>query len=369
VRPPIGDGWFESEEPTRLGMVAELQRIRRRMVVRPLPVIALALLITGAVTYKVANKKRLYTADIVLAVSEGTMTSQQRDSGIPFEQLKQYVFSVLLPDAELAKLIEQRTPGRIDKVGLGFALESFRDKIEVTIWKNSFIYYQEGESNAQKSARIGIEVGTDDPDEAYEIAQALAGIAIRTHEEQRRKLAVALSSEVTLMRETIQERLEALSNEILTKNAALYEARRVQNNRLASALIVSLATLASDQKRAAQRLREIDASPDATADRVTAAGFDMQLAIVDSVRPERQEQSGMALAMVIAVIGVGSLIGSALVLGAFDVRVHDVDDVARLHLPVLGHLPGFPGDHVGSLQARGALRRRVPSFRKWRSQR
>ncbi|MEO8700224.1 MAG: hypothetical protein ABI867_09275 [Kofleriaceae bacterium] len=365
----MNDAWYESEEPTRLGMVAELQRIRRRSSVRPLPVIALALLITSAVTYKVATKKKLYTADVVLAVTEGSLTTQGRDNGIPFDQLKEYVSQVLLPDPELAKLIERLTPGRIDKVGIGFALESFRDKIEVTIWKNSFIYYTHEDANSAKSARIGIEVGTDDPDDAYEIAQQLAAIAIRTHDEQRKKVATALSSEVGVMRETIQGRLETLSATITAKTNALFEARRRQNTALASVLIVDLATLTSDQKRANEQLRQIDASPDAMAERVTDAGLDMQIAIVDSVHPERQEQSGMMLAMVIAVIGVGSLIGSALVLGAFDARVHDVDDVTRLHLPVLGHLPGFPGDHVGSLQARGAARRRVPSFRRWRSQR
>ena len=70
--------------------------------------------------------------------------------------------------------------------------------------------------------------------------------------------------------------------------------------------------------------------------------------------------------MVVVVVGTGALIGSAVFLGAFDTSVHDTDDVARLGLPVLGHVPGFPGDHVGSLGARGALRARVPSFMRWR---
>jgi hypothetical protein len=47
--------------------------------------------------------------------------------------------------------------------------------------------------------------------------------------------------------------------------------------------------------------------------------------------------------------------------GAFDTRVHDREDVERIGLPVLGHLPPFPGDHVGSLRARGVRRPRVPS--------
>ena len=73
------------------------------------------------------------------------------------------------------------------------------------------------------------------------------------------------------------------------------------------------------------------------------------------------------IAMIAVVVGVGSLLGAALVLGAFDSRVHDTDDIARLGLPVLGHVPGFPGDALGSLEARGVQRGRVPLFRRWRS--
>ena len=64
-RPALGDGWFESEEPTRTALVTEMQRIRRRTAVRPLPVILLAAVITAAVTYKIATKPRIY------AFSEG----------------------------------------------------------------------------------------------------------------------------------------------------------------------------------------------------------------------------------------------------------------------------------------------------------
>ncbi len=95
----------------------------------------------------------------------------------------------------------------------------------------------------------------------------------------------------------------------------------------------------------------------------------MTVAVVEEHRPERNEHRGFVLIMVLVVVGLGSLLGSALLFGAFDSRLHDLDDLTRLGIPVLGHVPGFPGDHVGSLETRGALRRRVPSFLRWRSQR
>lgn len=360
--------WYASEQPTRVGMVAELQRIRRRTGVRPLPVIALAILITAGVTWKFAMKPRLYTADVVLAMREGVF-GNERDSTIPFDQLKEYVSNVLLPDTELLKIIEKRLPGRVDRVGKPFALESFRDKLEIFIWKNSFAYYDDEDADARKSARIGLEVSDEDPDVAYDIAMDLARVAIDTHDAQRKKVTSMLAGELAKFREGLVIKLDELDAELAQKEDALIKAKRAGDNQIAATLVVDIANLTQTRKRRAQQVKEVDSSPDMFADEVTEAKLDITIAVVDQVRPERVEQSGLILGMIIAVIGTGALLGAALVLGAFDSRVHDTDDVTRLGLPVLGHVPGFHGDHVGSLDARGAARARVPLFLRWRSQR
>lgn len=367
-RQPATTDWYGSEAPTRIGMIAELQRIRRRARVRPLPVIALALLITGAVTYKFAMKPRLYTADVVLAMNEGAL-GNDRDRSIPFQQLKEYVSNVLLPDNALLEIIEKRTPGRADKFGKAFALEAFRDRIEILIWKNSFAYYDEVDPTAQKSARIGIEVTDVDPDDAFDVARDLASVAIATHDANRRVVTGQLSAELDAFREQLSIKVDELDAEEVQKDAELAKARAAGNNELAARLLVSLANIYQARKSYAKQLKDADLSPDAFADQLTEAKLDISISVVDQFRPERVEQSGLILAMIIAVIGTGALLGSALVLGAFDSRVHDTDDVSRLGLPVLGHVPRFQGDHVGSLDARGAARRRVPSFLRWRSQR
>src|SRR6266496_1797409 len=97
------DEWYESEEWTRKGMVRELQRMRRRMRVRPLPVLALAALITGALTFKLATRKPSFDAEIVLALREGTLGTQQH-TGIPLGELEEFVSSVLLSDQKLEDL-------------------------------------------------------------------------------------------------------------------------------------------------------------------------------------------------------------------------------------------------------------------------
>jgi len=206
-----------------------------------------------------------------------------------------------------------------------------------------------------------------DPDRALILVRDLASIIMETHEEQRRLVAAALAAKVEMMRAELDKKLGDLAATLAVKQAALVTATQQGDTRLAAALYTELTSLAHDQKTAEDQLTSILKSPEAIADQLTAAGLGIRIDLVEERRPDRAEQSWLALAITLIVIGTGALFGSALVFGAFDSRVHDLDDVARLGLPVLGHVPGFPGDRVGSLRERGARRARVPWFSRWRS--
>jgi len=54
------DGWYESEESTRKVMLQEIRRIKRRT--RWSAVIALATVMTAAITYKLVTRKAHYEA-------------------------------------------------------------------------------------------------------------------------------------------------------------------------------------------------------------------------------------------------------------------------------------------------------------------
>ncbi len=360
--------WFESEEPTRLALTAEVQRIGRRVRVRPWPVILVTLALTALVVWRFGLKPRLYTADVVLVLHEGALANPD-DSTIPFDQLKDYVSHVLLPDVEVEKIIEKRAPGRIARVGAPFALSTFYDRVEILIWKNSFAYYDEEDANAQKSARIGIEVSDEDPDVALDVARDLSRIAIATHDAQRRTLTTELADTVTSMRDAVNQELAEASSRRAEKQAAVDDAKAAGNNGRASALLVEVATLDQQIKRLSDRMKAIEISPDTLAEQVTEAGLGTRISMADQFKPEKVEQSWILIAMLAAVVGTMTMIGASLVFGSFDARVHDTEDVARLGLPVLGHVPSFPGDNVGSLQARGVPRARVPLLSRWRSQR
>jgi hypothetical protein len=366
--PAPGDGWYESEESTRRGMVSELQRIRRRMAVRPIPVLLVATLLTSAIIYKVATKPTLLECEVVLALTEGAMASGH--TSIPVDQLRAYVTSVLLPDNKLMELIEKRDLFRLrKKLGNEFALEQLRGSLEVQIWKNGFTTYDEDDSNAMKSARIGLTVSDTDPDRGFALARDLAGIVIETLAVQRQKLASEVEQQVQVLRKVTSDKLARLQDEISRTQAAIDDAITQDRPELVGILRIDLATLEHDRAGIELQLVHIATSPESLAQEITAAGLDMSLSIVEERRPERPTRSSFVLVLIAMVVGSGALTGAALVLGAFDSRIHDADDVVRLGLPVLGHVPGFAGDNVGSMQTRSAARARVPSFLRWRSHR
>lgn len=362
---PAG-GWYGSEEPTRHGLLLELRRIALRFRVRPLPALLLAGLVTAGIAYKFLNKPKRYEASVVLALIEGTQFSGK--GGIPFDQLRAYVTSSLMPDAKLLKLIEDRNLYRLRRrLGGQWAVNELREQVDVEIYKNSFIFYDEADYLRRKSARIGLTVVDGDPDRAMTLVHDVASIIIETHDEQRQQVASSLASKIAMKRESLEKRLSDLAMARSVKQTALAAATRDGETHLAATLYTEITALARDEKDAEAQLSLILKSPDTVADQLTSAGLGLRIDLVEERRPDRPEQSWLALVLTLVVVGASALVGAALFLGAFDSRIHDLDDVSRLGLPVLGHVPGFPGDRVGSLRARGARRARVPWFLRWRS--
>jgi hypothetical protein len=364
------DEWFESEPRTRDGLIQEVQRIRRRTRVRPIPVIVLGLLITAGITVKFATRTQIFYSEVVLAIREGSLLNDDKATGLPLGELRELVMSVLLPDSRLGELIERRDLNRLRaKLGIQYAINELRENVEVEIWRNSFVYYDPESPNREASARIGLTVGDEDPDRAHLIARDLAGIIIDEVRAHRLDLTKQVTTEVIAFRDALSARVDALEQERSQRLVQYAKAKAADPGPFVQVINLRLIELDEEQTHLEQSLREINTSQDVIADRIAEAGLDLVVEIVSEKRPLRPESKGLLIAMFAVVVGVASLLGAALVLGAFDARVHDVEDVARLGLPVLGHVPGFPGDSLGSLEARGVQRRRTPLVRRWRSHR
>lgn len=367
-RPEPEQDWFDTEESTRLGMILEVQRIRRRTRARPLPVIIASLVLTTLVTYKIATLPQRVEGEVVLALTEGSMAN---DTALPVEELRQYVENVLLPDGKLAKLIEQRNLFPARKLqGMQFAITSLRENFEIDIWKNQFA---NGLDEVERSARIGITVTDTSPERAVDLARDLGNIVIQTAHDQRMAVTSELAKNAESIRDHASDRIDEIDRELSEKQVALRNAQTAGRQETIQQLKLDIANLASERMASEKTVHDVANSKDALADRVTAAGLDLNISIVDEHRGQLPPNRAFMVIMIAVVVALAALLGTSMVFGAFDSRVHDTDDIERLGLNVLGHLPGFPGDTVGSLESRGARRgaalARVPSFSKWRSHR
>jgi hypothetical protein len=366
--PEQGDAWFESEPRTYRGAIAELQRIQRRTLNRPWPVIALAALVTSVITYRVAKRSPLVEAEVVISISEGALAD--RSNVMPNDELIGYISSVLIPDQAVAALIEKRNlyPSR-KRMGMEYAIGELREQLEINTYRNTFLYFDDNDVDALRSVRIGLTITDLDPDRAFELAKDFANIIIETSDSRRRQIAETVTREVGELRAGLEQRLDDINAALAKKQVALTEAIKTGDDSAVGALDLDIRALGNDQLGFEEALSKVVGSRDSIADRITAAGLDNTVQIVEERRPARPEKPVYIVAMVAVIVGAMAFIGSALVVGAFDSRIHDSDDVERLGLPILGHVPGFPGDHVGSLGARGATRARVPSWLRWRSHR
>jgi capsular polysaccharide biosynthesis protein len=250
-----------------------------------------------------------------------------------------------------------------------WAITELRGQVAIDVWRNTYIYYDPEQPNRDPSARIGITVTDEDPDDAFLLAHDLASIVVDSVRDRRLDYAQRIAKTLEADRDAMSKRLSVLELERTELMVAFSKARRANKEGVAQAINLRLTQVDAQQKDAEKTMTELTTSQDAIADRIAAAGLDLVIEIVGEKRPNRPPSRGLVLSILLAIVGTGSLIGAALLIGAFDSRVHDVEDVERLGLPVLGHVPGFPGDRVGSLEARGVHRTSVPSFRRWRSQR
>ena len=85
----------------------------------------------------------------------------------------------------------------------------------------------------------------------------------------------------------------------------------------------------------------------------------LQVAVIDIEKPEPQPRKAKTMIIFASVLGLSAFLLGGVVIKAFDRRLFDAEDVARLGLPVWGALPAYPGDDEGSMRRRQAHQART----------
>ncbi len=358
------DGWFEDEVPLGRGLIFELWRVKRRAGARPFAVLALTLLLSGLVLYKVAGKVPPKVARVVIAVSEGSLASGRER--MPARELTQYVAGVLLPTDALIALVKEKDlfPLRA-KQGDVWAVAELLDLVEITVFRNYFLYQYYDDD--RRTARIELTVTHANGALAYDLARRLAHIILETEQNLEAIDAATLTDQS-------QAVFDHAAAELADKEKAV--ATRTQE---VLALARDPATEAGQLALAQNQLQKLEAETqeariqlglmadnrqrDTNQAAAMAAGLGLQLEIVSERAPDAGDPGRNYRIAVIGLLLFGMLLPiAAIAIAVFDPRIHDTEDVARLGFTTLGHVPAFAGDRIGSLRARGIRRRRLASY-------
>ncbi|MBP6630286.1 MAG: hypothetical protein KBG28_08465 [Kofleriaceae bacterium] len=356
--------WLASEPGLVRSMVVELQRMKRRARARWPLVLALGLVLGAGLTYRMGNKPHQYTARLVLALSEGS--AARRNSPLPARELRDYVFTRLLPTSKLQALIEARNLFPLRKTqGAEFGLASLYDLIELEVFRNYFLDgFQEG---APRTARIELTVRATDAAFAWRTALDLEAIIQASIAEENVRIAEAISTETDFAVDQARRRLVTLQEEASRLGQDAQAALEAGDEGRAAVLSLEAFTARTRVREANTAVGELtrQLEDDRLVGALGEAGLGLGATVVAERKPEEVPERRLRQALLAASLVVAMILVCAVAIAVFDPRIHEADDVTRLGIPVLGHVPPFAGDGVGSLRGRGVRRAHGAWWKRW----
>jgi capsular polysaccharide biosynthesis protein len=364
VSPGVND-WYESEPPLGRLWVADLRRLKHRAKTRLLLIFAITLGITGAAAHKFSKRGHNYEAAVFLAIDESALSGGRH--GVPGRELLDYVANVLITDQGLADLANRRNLHPLRrKFGDEYAVAELREQFEIEVIQND--YAERRIADQARTAHVLITAYDASPEEATVLVNDIAEISVKTSRNRYADEAKLLTADIADTISRLRAEAEQLSAELAEAKRALHEARLAGDPVAIARQSVRFERADQQWRRADGALKETSriVNVEASAEVLQEAGLGIEAKVVDRQNAGALVDLRFGVAIAVAFVFFGSLVAVSLLVGAFDARIHEPQDISRLGLPVLGHVPDFPGQTVGSLQQRGVRRHRVPSFLRWR---
>ncbi len=345
--------WVEAEADSH-ELRAELQRIKRRARKKPVLLLLLCVLGAGAVLWKFSRRVPMYQATVVIRVTEGVVVDEE--SPLVRQGLAHYLYTVALNSERLLPIIEEFDlyPQR-ETFGDLYAIDELRDQLDIEVSVNNFARERD-DGDPLRSAGISVHFSNRDPQLAFNVAQALSSSLVQAEMERRAQMAKKLDAIADTSVERVEERLAALKSELATTMLDASVAREnkrsaVEKNRLTMLSRRLIASVAETELA----LERVSTTRNDTALAMAAEGANQSLRFeVVDVRPPLvpPKTSIFTYCLIGLFVFLCLLPISAIGLGALDTRLHHIEDLVRLDLPVVGHMPSFPSDHMGSMQER-----------------
>ena len=327
--------WFDEEAPLAVSGRLVTSRLGRRALFSWPRLVIISVLIASGVTVWRSRIPPTYGVTVVLHVSD-SVNQPASGSDLGLGALHAYLNDRVFTTARLLALMA-RHPASFPKLEKDptLALADLRDSLEIEISDNDFIE-ERGSGDPPRSARIGLEYRASTPEKAWLVSHALADLLIDSTRARERMLLEQEEGATALTLKRAQADLQELS-------------------RATGAMPAELTlVMARERMRIAERAH-------AAAQIAVRAAADQQALRLDMVDPGHQPEpinQTVALTTAFLLTFFITLATLFLLVGAFDPRVLDSDDLTSLGVTLLGHTSPLPArPPVGEGLARG---RRAP---------
>jgi hypothetical protein len=342
-----------AEERRSHSVRAEVRRLVRRAWRRPLVILLLAALGAGLVVLKITREPTLHTARVLLRVTEGVLSEHK--SPLPRRDLRDYVAHVAFGRQQLQGVINELDlyPRRRAIRGHDWAIANLRDHMELDVYRNYFAL-DRGYSTAPRSARIAIYYSDQDAELAFRVARRLSALVKEREQALRELVAGASSSSAMRTVDRAKSALQASQSHMSELLVELARAEKAADAGRAAQLRYEMKHL-FDRIEADRDLLERTEAVAATLllqRHLNDADIGLRFEVIDERPPSRTVRQWLDLAAVAVVCFIFLLPLCVIAVGAFDRRVRDRDDIERLGLAVVGHVPAFPGHRDGSMRFR-----------------
>jgi hypothetical protein len=346
--------WVDAESDSQ-EIKTELQRLKRRAAKRPVLLVLLCLAGVAAVLFKISRRVPIYNATIVMRVTEGVVVEEE--SPVVNQGLAHYLYTVALNTKRLSPIIETFDLYADERETFGFlhGIEKLRDALDIEVNANHFARARD-EGDPVRSAGVSVHFIDKDPQLAFNVAQALSGALVAAEQERRAQMAGKISAIADSTVERVEIKLASLKSQLAATLIAVDETLSASERALLIAENdVRKRRLIQGVTQTELLLEQVIADQNETSLAIAAEGADQALRFeVMDVRPPiiKPKTSPVAYALLGLFVFICLVPVCAIGIAALDTRLHHIEDLIRLDLPVVGHMASFPSDRMGSMQDR-----------------
>ena len=343
--------WLDDEVPGTQAVKQELRRVIRRAVARKWLVLGITAAVTGIAVVRQARRQGQYTASVTFRISE-IIDREAGQGSRPLRELREYIIESMLTHPRCLEIVKKRKlyPSEMRR-DPRLATEALGDDLDISVYRNYFLE----ESAAERSALLAVTYMAKDPEVADAVVMDVAELVREHQREEGRARAEALSRWANQKVDELRGEWEVLSRRYSQAEAAIMAAAKAGQWAVRQQLRGQASLLKEEVAAARFRLQQTQAvkARGSLWRAIEGKRSGLSFVQIDYEKPEvPTTPKSRRILMLAGLFFVLVLPMVVLSVGVFLPQVFDREDVQRLGLRVLGHVPPCPGWDRGSLRAR-----------------